>query len=86
MSPRSGDPTSASSGFSINADGVSSAVSDAPFAARMGLRLGTVALLHPFDYAKTLMQIGHEPIAPSQTKTLFTRNPALGLPSVARYG
>ena len=46
------------------------------------LRVGAMAALHPVDYAKTLIQIGHEPLAPAQTKTLITQKPALALPSV----
>ena len=39
---------------------------------------------HPIDLTKTLIQIGHEPIAPTPTRTFFGR-PALGLPSVFQY-
>ena len=39
---------------------------------------------HPIDLAKTLIQLGHEPIAPKSTTTFFGR-PALGLPSVFQY-
>lgn len=39
---------------------------------------------HPIDLTKTLIQLGHEPIAPKPTTTLFGR-PALGLPSVFQY-
>ena len=39
---------------------------------------------HPLDLAKTLIQIGHEPIAPKHTKTWLGR-PALALPSVFIY-
>lgn len=39
---------------------------------------------HPFEYSKLLIQLGHEPIAPWPTKTLFGR-PALALPSVFQY-
>lgn len=40
---------------------------------------------HPLDYAKTLMQLGHEPFSPVPTKTFLTRKPALALPSVFQY-
>jgi carrier protein len=39
---------------------------------------------HPLEYAKFLIQIGHEPIAPNPTTTL-TGKPALGLPNVFQY-
>lgn len=39
---------------------------------------------HPFDYAKTLIQLGYEPIAPVADFTL-TGKPALYLPSVFSY-
>ncbi len=41
------------------------------------------AATHPVDYAKTLIQIGHEPVPPRQAKTMLGR-PALALPSVFR--
>ncbi|XP_015438000.1 PREDICTED: mitochondrial carrier homolog 2-like [Dufourea novaeangliae] len=39
---------------------------------------------HPFEYAKVLIQIGHEPILPRPTTTFF-RQPALALPNVFQY-
>ena len=57
---------------------------DVPYTGAL-LRVGAMAALHPVDYAKTLIQIGHEPLAPAQTKTLLTQRPALALPSVFRY-
>lgn len=39
---------------------------------------------HPIEYAKVLIQIGHEPIPPSPTKTLFGKS-ALALPNVFQY-
>ncbi|KAB0796921.1 hypothetical protein PPYR_10982 [Photinus pyralis] len=39
---------------------------------------------HPLEYAKVLIQIGHEPIAPRPTTTLFGR-PALKLPNIFEY-
>lgn len=48
------------------------------------LKVGTSTLAHPVEFAKVLIQIGHEPIAPKHTKTLLGR-PALSLPSVFGY-
>lgn len=39
---------------------------------------------HPIEYAKVLIQIGYEPIAPKPTVTLFG-NPALKLPNAFTY-
>ncbi|XP_066148198.1 mitochondrial carrier homolog 2-like [Euwallacea fornicatus] len=39
---------------------------------------------HPFEYAKILIQIGHEPIAPRPSKTFFG-NPTLKLPNIFQY-
>lgn len=47
-------------------------------------RAGLTTLTHPIEYAKVLIQIGHEPIAPKNTKTFFGK-PALALPSVFQY-
>ena len=47
-------------------------------------RCGIVTATHPIDYAKTLIQLGYEPIAPKPTTTFLGR-PALGLPSVFKY-
>jgi carrier protein len=47
-------------------------------------RAGLTTLAHPIEYAKVLIQIGHEPIAPRNTKTFFGK-PALALPSVFQY-
>ena len=38
-------------------------------------------VFHPLELSKVLMQLGHEPLNPRQTKTLFGR-PALAYPSV----
>ncbi|KAL1402334.1 hypothetical protein pipiens_006142 [Culex pipiens pipiens] len=51
---------------------------------RFGLRLGVSTALHPFEYAKVLMQIGFEPIAPVPGRTLFG-NPTMILPNVFQY-
>ncbi|XP_003738993.1 mitochondrial carrier homolog 2 [Galendromus occidentalis] len=41
-------------------------------------------VMHPFDYAKTLMQIGFEPLPPVPAHTIF-RRPVLKLPGVFAY-
>ncbi|XP_055621313.1 mitochondrial carrier homolog 2 [Toxorhynchites rutilus septentrionalis] len=51
---------------------------------RFGLRLGVTTALHPFDYAKVLMQIGFEPIDPRPGRTLLGK-PTLILPNVFQY-
>ena len=45
------------------------------------LKIGVSAALHPSEYAKTLIQIGHEPEAPRPSRTFLGR-PALALPSI----
>jgi carrier protein len=45
--------------------------------------VGATIAFHPFDYAKTLIQIGFEPLPARHTKTLLGK-PALALPSVFR--
>lgn len=47
-------------------------------------RLGIFAAVHPFEYAKILIQIGYEPIPPKPCHSLF-RRPALALPNVFQY-
>ncbi|CAG5081519.1 Similar to MTCH2: Mitochondrial carrier homolog 2 (Pongo abelii) [Cotesia congregata] len=47
------------------------------------LLLNTVS--HPIEYAKVLIQIGHEPILPRETRTLILRKPALSLPNIFQY-
>jgi len=49
-----------------------------------GMRLCISSLAHPFDYAKVLIQIGHEPFQPFPTRTLLGK-PVYGLPNVFRY-
>ncbi|XP_058829526.1 mitochondrial carrier homolog 2 [Topomyia yanbarensis] len=51
---------------------------------RFGLRLGVTTALHPFEYAKVLMQIGFEPIAAVPGRTLFGK-PTMVLPNVFQY-
>ena len=48
------------------------------------LKVGATTLAHPIEFAKVLIQIGHEPVDPKHTKTLMGR-PALSLPSVFGY-
>ncbi|XP_066255989.1 mitochondrial carrier homolog 2-like [Euwallacea similis] len=48
------------------------------------LRIVLNTASHPFEYAKILIQIGHEPIAPRPSKTFFG-NPTLKLPNIFQY-
>ena len=50
----------------------------------LALKAGSTAFLHPVEYAKTLMQLGHEPLVPVQSKTLMGKQ-ALALPNVFKY-
>ena len=45
---------------------------------------GVTATTHPFDLAKTLIQIGQEPLAPKPTRSIFG-TPQHSLPSVFVY-
>ena len=51
---------------------------------KLAFKASLTTLTHPLEYAKVLIQIGHEPIAPRHTKTFFGK-PALALPSVFQY-
>ncbi|ALC44077.1 Mtch [Drosophila busckii] len=51
---------------------------------RFGMRLGISAALHPFEYSKTLIQIGYEPIAARPGKSLWGR-PIMLLPNIFQY-
>lgn len=51
---------------------------------KLGMRMGVSAALHPFEYAKVLIQIGYEPIAPQPGRTFLGR-PALVLPNIFQY-
>ncbi|XP_074662485.1 mitochondrial carrier homolog 2-like [Tubulanus polymorphus] len=42
------------------------------------------SVFHPIGYAKTLIQLGHEPIAPKPTTTFFGKE-ALAYPNVFKY-
>lgn len=50
----------------------------------LALRACVGSLAHPIEYAKILIQIGHEPVPPYATKTLLGR-PILALPNVFQY-
>ncbi|XP_013771876.1 mitochondrial carrier homolog 2-like [Limulus polyphemus] len=47
-------------------------------------KIGVTAAAHPFDYVKILIQIGHEPLPPYPSHTLFGKR-ALALPGAIRY-
>jgi len=51
---------------------------------KLGLRLGVSSVLHPFEYAKILIQIGYEPVPPRLGKTFFGK-PTLVLPNIFQY-
>ncbi|XP_034103452.1 mitochondrial carrier homolog 2 [Drosophila nasuta] len=51
---------------------------------RFGLRLGVSAALHPFEYSKTLIQIGYEPISARPGKSLLGK-PVMLLPNIFQY-
>lgn len=48
------------------------------------MRLGVATALHPFEYAKVLIQIGFEPIAAVPGRTLFGRS-CYVLPNIFQY-
>ena len=47
----------------------------------LAFKVGGTFVFHPLELSKVLIQLGHEPIAPRNTKTLLGR-PALAYPSV----
>lgn len=49
-----------------------------------GMRLGVQSALHPFEYAKVLIQLGYEPIAPRPGRTIFGKD-VLVLPNIFKY-
>lgn len=49
-----------------------------------GARVLLNAAAHPFEYAKVLIQIGHEPISPTPTTTFLGKS-ALKLPNIFEY-
>jgi len=55
-----------------------------PIPPALALNLAVSAVSHPFQYAKVLIQLGHEPQPARHTKTLLGR-PALAYPSVFHY-
>lgn len=55
-----------------------------PIPPALALNMAASAVSHPFQYAKVLIQLGHEPLAARSTRTLLGR-PALAYPSVFHY-
>jgi len=53
---------------------------------KFGMRLGVSAALHPFEYSKTLIQIGYEPIAARPGKSIMLGKPIMLLPNIFQYG
>ncbi|GAB6029262.1 hypothetical protein CHUAL_005029 [Chamberlinius hualienensis] len=53
-------------------------------ATNLAVRLPVSAILHPFEYAKILIQLGYDPVPPRSTYTFFGR-PALALPNIFEY-
>ncbi|KAH8396231.1 hypothetical protein KR222_005676, partial [Zaprionus bogoriensis] len=51
---------------------------------RFFLRMGFGALMHPYEYAKVLMQLGHEPLPAVAAKNWLGRS-TIFLPSVHQY-
>ncbi|EDV95960.1 mitochondrial carrier homolog 2 [Drosophila grimshawi] len=51
---------------------------------KFGMRLAVSAALHPFDYSKTLIQIGYEPIGARPGKSMLGR-PIMLLPNIFQY-
>uniref|UniRef100_A0A1B6LR17 Uncharacterized protein n=1 Tax=Graphocephala atropunctata TaxID=36148 RepID=A0A1B6LR17_9HEMI len=47
-------------------------------------RLLVSTIAYPLEHAKILIQIGHEPLKPYPTKTIFG-SPVLGLPNIFKY-
>ncbi|XP_011314223.1 mitochondrial carrier homolog 2-like [Fopius arisanus] len=50
----------------------------------VAIRMLVNTISHPLEYAKVLIQIGHEPSEPIETRTLFGK-PALALPNIFQY-
>ncbi|XP_035732410.1 mitochondrial carrier homolog 2-like [Vespa mandarinia] len=55
-----------------------------PVWSNIAIRMFINTISHPIEYAKVLIQIGHEPISPRPTVTLFGKS-ALALPNVFQY-
>lgn len=51
---------------------------------KLGLRIGVSSAVHPFEYAKVLMQIGFEPIAPKPGRSLLGSQ-VMVLPNIFTY-
>jgi len=64
-------------------DAIESFIEDIP--PHLALKLASTVVSHPVEVCKVLIQLGHEPKAPVQGKTLFLGKPALKLPSVFQY-
>lgn len=50
-----------------------------------GTGAAITAVLHPFGYAKILMQMGHEPLAPEISKSVLFRSQSQTYPNIFRY-
>ncbi|XP_012273834.1 mitochondrial carrier homolog 2 [Orussus abietinus] len=57
---------------------------DDPLWSNIAIRMVMNTVSHPIEYAKVLIQIGHEPIPPRPTVRLFGQ-PALSLPNIFSY-
>uniref|UniRef100_A0A182MSG8 Mitochondrial carrier n=1 Tax=Anopheles culicifacies TaxID=139723 RepID=A0A182MSG8_9DIPT len=57
---------------------------DSDAALRFGFRIVSSTVLHPLHYAKTLIQLGYEPIAPRPGRTLLGAR-RLMLPNIFQY-
>ncbi|CAH1391729.1 unnamed protein product [Nezara viridula] len=54
------------------------------FFSALGFRICLSTVSHPFDYAKFLMQIGHEPMPSYPSRTVFGK-PTRALPNIFKY-
>ncbi|XP_066932581.1 mitochondrial carrier homolog 2-like [Clytia hemisphaerica] len=55
------------------------------FVGGLAISVGLKAVAHPLTYIKVLIQVGHEPIAPVKTTTLFGKT-VYRLPNFIQYG
>ncbi|EDV99061.1 mitochondrial carrier homolog 2 [Drosophila grimshawi] len=65
-------------------DNAANAETEANRWAKFGMRLAVSAALHPFEYSKTLIQIGYEPIGARPGKSMMGR-PIMWLPNICQY-
>lgn len=72
------------SAFDIDGDSADDKSTQAQEWITFGMRLGVSSALHPFEYAKVLIQLGHEPVSPQPGRTLFGR-PVMVLPNIFKY-